>query len=131
MLSTTGARIVGILGFGVYLGLLLGFGAGQAGHRCMHVVVVTVPSPYPFLLSLGLSEVQHFPLPPPPLLSSSGIHACCRGVYYSRCSLYSASHTSHTLGRALYPLIRNGHRSRPAFSHQFSIVLSYPLSRSW
>ena len=61
-LPIAGARIVGNLGIGVYLGFLLGFGASWVGYRCMHVAVVTAPSPYPFHMNLGLSEVQHFPL---------------------------------------------------------------------
>ena len=63
-LSIVGARIAGLLGFGVYLGLLFGFGAGQAGQRCMHIAVVTVPSPYPFFSSPRLLEVHRFSLLP-------------------------------------------------------------------
>ena len=105
-LSTAGTRIAGNSGIGMYLGFLFGFGGGQADHRCMHVAIVTVPSSYPFLPNLGLSEVQHFP-PTPPCYRSWGIHACCRGVYYSRCSLYIALYASHTLDRVPHPLIRN------------------------
>ena len=63
-LSTAGVRIVGNSGIGVYLGFLFDFGASQMDHRCIHVAVVTVPSPYPFLPNLGLLEVHHFPYPP-------------------------------------------------------------------
>ena len=62
MLSTAGARVVGISDYGVYLGFLFGFSVGQAGQRCKHVVVIIVPSPYLFPPSHGLLEVQCFPL---------------------------------------------------------------------
>ena len=64
MLSTTGARIAGISISRVYLGFLFAFGASQVGQGCMHVAVVVVPSPYPFLSNPGLLEVQRFSLFP-------------------------------------------------------------------
>ena len=56
-LSTARARIAGNSGIGMYLGFLFGFGASQADRRFIHVAVVTVPSPYPFLPNPGLSAV--------------------------------------------------------------------------
>ena len=57
-------------------------------------------------------------LPIPPYYHSLGVHARCRGVYYS---LYIAFHASHTLDRVPHPLIRNGRRSRPVVPHQYGI----------
>ena len=120
-LSTAGARIARISGIGVYLGFLLGLGAGQADHRCMHVVVVNVPSPYSFLPNLTLLEVSTSTYPP--YYRSSSVHAHCRGVYYSRCSLCITLHASHTLDRVPRPLIWNGRQSRPVVPHQLLFFL--------
>ena len=116
-LSTAEVRIESISCIGVYLGFLFGFGASQAGPRCMHVAVVTVPSPYPFLLSPGLLEVHRFSLLP--LIAVHRAFTLAPVVFIILVALFILHCTpSHTLDRVPRPLIRNGRRSRPAVPHQ-------------
>ena len=106
-LSTVRVRIAGLSGIRLYLGFLFGFGAGQAGPRCMHVAVVTMPSPYLFLPSPGLLEVQRFSL-----LLLTAIHraftlaAMVSIILVALC--ISHCMPSHTLDRVPHPLIWNG-----------------------
>ena len=115
-LSTVGARIAGISGLGVFRTSVRVrcWSSGSKVHvHCgrNRAIAVSIP-PEPQVV--GSST-----LPPiPPYCRSSGVHACCRSVYYSRCSLYITLDASHTIDRVSCPLIRNGHRSRPTVPHQ-------------